>query len=505
MADFTFGPFLLSTDASRLTRDGAEVHLRPQAFHALRVLLNHVGTVVDYDAMIAEGWSGTHVSRHTVDVTLAEVRRRLGEYGRLDRHRGKHGYALQVPASDELVRQGWHFWSQRTRAGCERAIECFTRVVIHSSSDFRAFEGLSASYLALAVFGMQCPLEDVLPLSRDTRAGCGPGRPAARAALQSRVRTLRVRASSVRSRKPSSCVRCREQPTLASTHVRLGMLYGTLGRFDEALDVLARGKQVDSLLPTLAAAEVLVHCWRRDFERAAAIGRRAVELHPYLQVVRVNYGQALQFAGRLDEALAQYQIASIIAPDVPWLRALEGACQAMLGRRGEARADTDRARGGAALGLRRRVLHGGVSQRAASAARGAGRAPACYAENSAWLYTVDVDPMLDALRAEPGFRRTGSPQPRLLMGIPPARVPCGPTFIDFLTLSGAGSDANVRPDKLASKHRCAIRNVGSWSKGRWRSIAEPSRGRSIAPLAVHWPAAARRGDRAEGSSCQRDG
>jgi hypothetical protein len=27
------------------------------------------------------------------------------------------------------------------------------------------------------------------------------------------------------------------------------------------------------------------------------------------------------------------------------------------------------------------------------------------AENSAWLYTLDVDPQLDALRREPGFRR----------------------------------------------------------------------------------------------------
>jgi hypothetical protein len=28
-----------------------------------------------------------------------------------------------------------------------------------------------------------------------------------------------------------------------------------------------------------------------------------------------------------------------------------------------------------------------------------------YAENSAWLYALEVDPMLDAVRAEPGFRR----------------------------------------------------------------------------------------------------
>jgi hypothetical protein len=28
-----------------------------------------------------------------------------------------------------------------------------------------------------------------------------------------------------------------------------------------------------------------------------------------------------------------------------------------------------------------------------------------HAENSAWLYTQEVDPMLDGVRPEPGFRR----------------------------------------------------------------------------------------------------
>src|SRR5688500_15495008 len=95
----TFGPFTPNTDTSRLTRDGAVVRLRPRAFHALRVLLTHVGVVVDYDALIAQAWEGTHVTRHTVDVTLAEGRRRLGEYGPWIVHRGKCGYTLEVPKS----------------------------------------------------------------------------------------------------------------------------------------------------------------------------------------------------------------------------------------------------------------------------------------------------------------------------------------------------------------------------------------------------------------------
>jgi tetratricopeptide (TPR) repeat protein/DNA-binding winged helix-turn-helix (wHTH) protein len=404
MAEFTFGPFSLSTETSRLVRDGATVPLRPRAFHALRVLLQHVGAVVGYEGLIADAWEGTHVTRHTVDVTLAELRRRLEEYGPWIVHRGKCGYALEVPKSDELVRQGWHYWNQRTRAGCERAIECFAQVAADSSADFRAFEGLSSSYLSLAVFGMRSPLE-MYPSFLETHQQA-----VILTGLRPELRCNRAFGLCVFEHRYCEAEKeflrtLSERPALASSYVRLGMLYGALGRFDEAFDVFDRGRRADPLLPTLAAAEVLVYCWRRDFQRAAALGRRAVELHPHLPVARVNYGQALQCAGRPDEALAQYQIASIIAPDVPWMRALEGACQAALGRRADARAML--------VGLQAlrhseyvdayfmAIFRAALGQRREAVAE----LQRADAENSAWLYTQDVDPMLDAVRAEPGFRR----------------------------------------------------------------------------------------------------
>ena len=404
MPEFTFGPYSLNTEASRLTRDGAEVRLRPRAFHALRVLLSHVGGVVDYDTIIAEGWDGVHVSRHTVDVTLAEVRCRLGEYGRWIEHRGKFGYALQVPLSDELVRQGWHFWSQRTRAGCERAIDCFTRVTADCSSNFRAFEGLSASYLALAVFGMRCPLTMYSRfLEAHTRAVALTG-------LRPELRCDRAFGLHLFEHRPCEAEAefsrvLAQKPTLPSAYVRLALLYCGTGRFDEAMETIARGTRVDPLLGTLAAAEVLMHNWRRDFETAVLVGRRSVELHPHLQTVRVNYAQALQFAGRLDEALAQYQIASIIAPDVPWLRALEGACLAAMGRGDDAHAML------VTLEALRHseyvdAYHMAVFRNALGRPREAlAELERAYAENSAWLYAVDVDPLFDALRADSGFRR----------------------------------------------------------------------------------------------------
>jgi tetratricopeptide (TPR) repeat protein len=404
MAEFTFGPYVLDTRASRLGREGTELRLRPRAFHTLRVLLEHRGEFVGYEAMIAEAWEGTFVSRHTVDVTVGEVRRLLGEYGRWLVHRPKFGYALVIPRSDELVRQGWHLWNQRTRAGCERAIECFKRAISESPSDFRAFEGLSASYLSLAIFGTRPPLE-VYPrfLEAHEQAAMLSGlRPELRCnrAFGLCVFERRYADSEVEFRQALD-----EKPSLASTYVRLGMLYGALGRFDEATAVLQRGHRTDPLLPTLAAGEVLVACWRRDFETAVSCGSRGIELHPYFHVVRANYAQALEFAGRREEALTQYQVASIISPDLPWLRALEGACHARLGRERDARAILE------GLEVVRRseyvdAYHMAVFRTALGQSKEAFvELERAFTENSAWLYTLNVDPQLDSLRNDARFRR----------------------------------------------------------------------------------------------------
>jgi tetratricopeptide (TPR) repeat protein len=404
MGEFVFGPFVLDPVSSRLLRDGSEVRLRPLAFRTLHVLLESRGQFVGYDAMIADAWQGTHVSRHTVDVTVGDVRRQLAEYGRWIVHRPKIGYALQIPGSDELVRQGWHFWNQRTRAGCAHAIDCFKRAIGECPSDFRAFEGLSASYLALAVFGVQPPL-DMYPRfldAHDHAALLGGVRPELRC---NRGFGLYVFERRFAEAEAELLQALHDKPTLAAAHVRLGMLYGALGRFDEAADMLARGRQADPLLPTHAAADMLVRCWRRDFRGAVEAGRAGVALHPHLHVVRVNYAHALEASGLIEEALAQFQVASVISPDLPWLRALEGACQARLGRLGDARAILE------GLEAVRRseyvdayhmaLFRAAIGQKKEAIAE----LERAVTENSAWLYAWGVDPKLDLLRDHPRVRK----------------------------------------------------------------------------------------------------
>jgi len=401
---FTFGPFVLQTLPPRLTRDGGELRLRPQAFHVLRVLLQHQGEYVSDDVLAREAWQAAYVAPHTIGVTIAELRRHLAEYGRWVVRRSKVGYAIQVPGSDALVRQGWHLWSQRTRSGCTHAIDCFTRAIAESPSDFRAYEGLSAAYLSLAIFGTKPPRE-MYPRFLEAHHGA-----VLRSGVRPELRCNRGFALGVFERQfeaaEAELLRARDElPAQVAAYVRLGLLYGARSSFTKAADALDRGREADPLSPTLAATEVLLHCWRGDYAAAVECGCRSVRLHPYLHVVRVNYAEALEFSGHLDEALAQYQAASATATDVPWLRALEGACQARLGRLDEARAILD-----GLEAVRRTEYVDAYHMAVLRAALGQGAETAvelkrALAENSAWLYTWDACPRMALLMRDARVRR----------------------------------------------------------------------------------------------------
>jgi DNA-binding winged helix-turn-helix (wHTH) protein/tetratricopeptide (TPR) repeat protein len=406
--DMTFGPFTLDLASTRLLCDGAEVKLRPRAFHVLRVLLQRNGRSLGYEQLMAEAWDGTFVSRHTVDVTVREVKKTLGQYGTWITHRPKVGYSLELPASDEHIRRGWHFWTRRTREGFERAIDSFAAAGRECSADARAFEGLSVSYLALATFGMRPPRE-MYPefLASHERAVALGG-------LKAELRCNRAHGLHLFERRfeeAESEFRAvlQEKPALASTYVRLAMLCTTLKRYDEALDVLARGYRADPLLPMLPVMESAVRFFRREYDAAIAVGTKSIELHPYLQVGRAIYARALEYSGRPMEALEQYRRASVMSPDLPWLRALEAACLANMGRVEEARAILD-----AIERLRRTeyvdaffmaVLRLALDEPEAAFAE---IERAC-ADNSAWLYSLGADPKMDHFASDPRFitLRTG--------------------------------------------------------------------------------------------------
>src|SRR5688572_27043350 len=57
-----FGAFTLDLGRGVLLREGEPVHLRPQAYEALRFLVEHRGRLVSKDALIEAVWQGRAVS-----------------------------------------------------------------------------------------------------------------------------------------------------------------------------------------------------------------------------------------------------------------------------------------------------------------------------------------------------------------------------------------------------------------------------------------------------------
>jgi pimeloyl-ACP methyl ester carboxylesterase len=74
-----FGPFELDLAGHSLSRDGAELTLRPQAFELLAYLAANPGRLVSKDELLAHLWPGRFVEEAVIKVAVSELRRALGD------------------------------------------------------------------------------------------------------------------------------------------------------------------------------------------------------------------------------------------------------------------------------------------------------------------------------------------------------------------------------------------------------------------------------------------
>lgn len=404
VGQIAFGPFCLDTEAPRLLRDEVEIELRPQALHALRVLVQSSGRCVGYATMIGEAWHGISVSRHTVAVTVGEVKRALKEFGGWITYHPKLGYRLDVPELGDFIRNGWHYWQRHTREGFEKALACFEEAARRNSTDFRAYEGISRCHLMLATFAMRSPRDayasfleaheqavELTGLTPELRGDRAQG------LHIFELKFAEAEAELLRAQK--------ENPRTAGVYVRLAVLYATMKRFDEASRVLERAYEVDGLWPVLPAAEILVLCCQGKFDCAVACGKKALDLHPYFSLGRSHFAQALEFAGHIEEALIEYRLACVMSPDFPRLRAEEARCLARHGRAAEASAilteledlrNTEYVDG---------YLMAFVYDALCRQDEAFQELERAGVEGSPYLFMMDIDPRMDGLRSHPRFTR----------------------------------------------------------------------------------------------------
>jgi tetratricopeptide (TPR) repeat protein len=378
-----------------------EIDLRPRAFRALKVLVQNPGRLVDYKQMISEAWDGVQVSKHTVAVTIGEIKQVLGEYGSWINCQPKFGYRLEIPQSELLIRRGWHYWNQYNRLGYENALKCFEDAAKLDSADFRALEGISSTYIMLASFVLRPPRDLAHPFWESHEravAACGE------------TWELRLNAAHgyfvfdhdlARAERELLDLQ-RERPNSPHVYIRLAMLYLAAGRLDEAGALPPPALAADSLLPPLAFIGTLLRFFRREYSAAIEWAETNLDLHPSSQVGRSHYAQALELGGRIEEARVQFEMAAARS-DSPLARIIQARFLAVIGEREQALKiyeEIERLREKDYLDAFPMALLLEALGRREDAFRELERA---FDENSYALLFLKVDPSADSLRTDPRF------------------------------------------------------------------------------------------------------
>jgi len=284
------------------------------------------------------------------------------------------------------------------------ALRCFEQAALLNPADPAAFSGMSSCYMVLGTFGMW-PAAEVY----------GPFREVQERAVELRGWTPKLRGEYARflylfdlkfeEAERELELAIREGPETPAVYMYLAMLRTAFRRFDAALENLALAYAADPLYPTLPATEIFILFCHREFDAAVACGKRGLDLHPYLHLGRAYYAQALEFSGRVEEALAQYRLAILISPQMFWLQALQARCLANNGRKAEALEileELERTRLSEYIDAYYMALLFNALGRRDEAIDELGRA---FDENSPTLYMLDVDPKMDSLRADSRFMR----------------------------------------------------------------------------------------------------
>ena len=397
------GPFHVDLATTRLFRNRVEIEVRPRAFRALKVLIQNPGRVVDYEQMIREAWDGVHVSKHTVAVTIGEIKQILGEYGSWINCQPKFGYRLEIPQSEVLIRRAWHYWNQYNRVGYQNALRCFQKAEQEDGADFRALDGISSTYLMLASFVMQAPRDVAQPFwDYHNRAVAASGQSWERRLDGAYARF--VFEHDLTAAEQEMLQLQKERPNSAHVYIRLAMVYLAGQRLDEAGQLLPPALAADALVPPLAFIGSLLRLYRREFGAAVQWAETHLDLHPSSPVGRAHYAEALELAGRTEDARTQYEIA-VARSDIPLTLINQARFLAKTGGQREALKileELQRIRKNDYLDAYHVALLLDALGRHDQAFQELERA---FDEKSYTLLFLKVDPKADTMRADPRFTR----------------------------------------------------------------------------------------------------
>ena len=239
------------------------------------------------------------------------------------------------PRAYEFFLTGRHFWNQRTIQAYQQSIDSYKKSLELDSTYAPAYAAIAESYVLLGEQG---------GISRKE------ARQLADSAIQTALRLNENLAEAQTSlgiwklyyewnwKEAEKAFRraIELNPGNAPTYLWYGRSLGFIGRYDEALTLLAKGKELDPLSPILAAFTSQIYIFSKQYDKAIDVLQDALRIHPNHALIMHNLGELYLAQNRYTEAIAPLK-QSAEKSGTFHFKAILGYAYALAGRTEEAR------------------------------------------------------------------------------------------------------------------------------------------------------------------------
>jgi serine/threonine-protein kinase len=234
----------------------------------------------------------------------------------------------------ELYLKGRHFWNRRTETDLKKAVEYFQQAIEKDRSYALAYAGLADCYGVMPNYSNDAPkpfLDKAIPAARRA-IELDDSLAEAHAALGNALGAdLQLAACEAEFKRAFEL-----NPNYASAHQWYGEVLQSLARFDEAIAELRRAHDLDplSLIINTILASTLYSGGRH--EEASQQIQRTIDLDPNFSVAYWVRGQINEDAGKIDDAIRDYQKNAELGAPSDQVQAVIASLYARNGKRADA-------------------------------------------------------------------------------------------------------------------------------------------------------------------------
>jgi TolB-like protein/Tfp pilus assembly protein PilF len=306
------------------------------------------------------------------------------------------------PEAYELYLKGRFFWNKRTAANLQRSAGFYDQAIAKDPNYALAYAGLAEAYVLFPDYGVASPEECVprVKVAATKALSLDPALAEPHAALGVAYCYYDYDATKSIAEFERAI---QLNPNYATAHQWINTPLQMIGDFDRAIAENNRAIQLDPLSLIINSDLAFIYLNAHRFDDALEQSRKVLEMDPSFNVARGYVAEALQFKGKLPEAIVEYRKAAGSTDESSSLAQLAQAC-ARAGQRDEAQQILarllEKARTQYVSGQVIAWVYVGLGDKVHALES----LETAYRQHASELTYAKYDPLLDELHGEPRFQ-----------------------------------------------------------------------------------------------------